>query len=215
MLLPGSGDDPGSGTSTLTVDGTMTAKPRFSNARSEADFETSLSVRVMLGLQPMTTGIVEVTSSSGRVALLYRPNENRWQGTAAGYDEVYVLDVEHGADAVRGVRVDGPDLHFFTKPTAGATVDSTRVLEVAWDSGEECDSASIDAEEIDKIAIPDTGLYVLAPGALKADSDQARENTIELRRANRITPAGAAGGSEMVVAVENHTQVVAQPNPAR
>ena len=213
-LEPGSGDDPGSGTSTLTVDGVMTAKPRLVNARNSGDFETSLSVRVMLGLQAVTGGRVTVTSSSGTVALIYRPDENRWQGTSAGYDEVYVLDIESGADAVTGVRVDGPDLHFFTAPMIGATVDSTLPLEVKWDSDETADSTSIDTEEIDRFAIPDTGAYVLAAGTLRAESDQTRVNGIELVRANRVTPAGAAGGSEMVVAIENHIEVVVQPNPA-
>ena len=44
---------------------------------------------------------------------------------------------------------------------------------------------------------------------------QARgRNDLELRRTNRVTPNGAAGGSEWVVTVENVIQIVAQPNPA-
>jgi hypothetical protein len=210
VLDPGSGNDPGDGTSTLTVDGSMTAKPRIDNARDARDFETSLSVRVMLGTQAVTGGTVTVRSASGDVALIYRPDENRWQGTAPGYDEVYILDVESGADRVNDVRVDGPSIHFFTKPTAGATVDSTMPLQVEWD-GDEATSAWLDAEQLDEVAIPDTGKYLLAGGALKSDSGEARVNRLELGRANRVTPAGAVGGSEMTVAVENRIEVVVQP----
>jgi hypothetical protein len=135
-------------------------------------------------------------------------------GTAAGYDEVYVLDVRSGDDFVEGVRVDGPDIHVFTAPTAGQTVDSTLPLRVTWDSEESADSASIEAEEIGRIAIADTGEYMLSPGALKAEKDRARENVLELSRTNRVTPAGAVGGSELSVRIENRIQVVAQPNPA-
>ena len=207
---PGSGNDPGEGTSTLTVDGSVTAKPRINNARDARDFETSLSVRVMLGTQAVTGGTVIVRSSSGDVSLIYRPDENRWEGTAPGYDEVYILDVESGVDRVTGVRVDGPGIHYFTKPVAGATIDSTMPLQIEWD-GDEAATAWLDPEELDDIAIPDTGSYLLAGGALKADSGEARVNRIELGRANRVTPAGAVGGSELTVAVENRIEVVVQP----
>lgn len=211
---PGAGNDAGTGTSTLAIDGDIEARPRLVNARTSADFDTELSVRVMLDLQPVTTGSVTVTSASGSVPLVYRADNNHWEATAAGYDEVYVLDVVSGVHAVEGVRVDGPDIHFFSAPTAGATVDSTLPLEITWTSNDAATSASIDAEEIDRISIPDTGLYMLSGGALKADRDTARENQIELRRLDRVTPAGAIGGSEVSVSVENRIQVIAMPNPA-
>jgi hypothetical protein len=213
VLDPGAGDDPGGGTNTLFVNGDVSAHPRITNARSDVDFDTSISVRVMLNQQAVTGGTVTVTSSSGEFPLAYRPQENRWEGTIAGYDEVYILDVESGADKVTGVRVDGPDLHYFEKPIAGATVDSRMPLDVAWNADQTADSASIDAEEIDTIGIPDTGKYVLAAGALKSDKDTARTNRVRLTRANRVTPKGAVGGSEVSVEVENSIEVVAMPNP--
>lgn len=213
-LDPGAGHDPGRGTQTLFVDGSLVAKPRITNAERAADFDTSLSVRIATATQaPVTTGTVTVTSASGTFELVFRSDENRWEGTAPGYDEVYVLDIESGADRVEGVRVDGPDIHYFTKPTMGATVDSRTILEVSWDSDQEADTAGIDAEEIDEISIPDTGLYMLAAGALKAEQEQPRENRIELERRNRITPAGALPGSELEVGVENFIHVIAQPDP--
>lgn len=213
-LDPGSGHDPGAGTSTLLVDGTITARPRLVNARTGGDFDTELHVRVSLNQQPVTTGTVTVTSAGGTVPLTFRPDPARWEGTAAGYDEVYVLDVHAGEDFVEGVRVDGPDVHVFTAPTAGATIDSTMPLRVTWACDQSAASAAIDVEELDALAIPDTGEYMLAGGALKAEKDKARENTIELVRTNRIAPAGAVGGSEFSVRIENRIQVVAQPNPA-
>ena len=213
-LDPGSGDDPGSGTNTLTVNGDITAEPQLTNAREPGDFTTEFSVRVLRGIDPVTTGTVTVTSASGSFPLTYRSDEMRWEGTAPAYDEVYVLDVEDGIDNVLGVRVDGPDLHFFTAPMPGATVDSTQPLMVTWARDEGADSTSIQAEEIERIAIDDLGEYMLAGGALKAESDATKENTIELRRSNRVTPAGAVAGSEFDVRVENRIQVVAAPNPA-
>ena len=119
-----------------------------------------------------------------------------------------------GADSVEGVRVDGPDLHAFTAPVAGATVDSTQPLRLAWDSDQKADSATVDAEKLERVAIDDTGEYMLAGSALKAEKDKTAENTIRLSRTNRVTPAGAVAGSELTVRVENRIQVLAQPNPA-
>jgi hypothetical protein len=215
-LDPGAGNDPGEGTSTLLVNGDITARPRLANARARGEFDTEISVRVSLNQLPVATGTVEVTSASGTVPLTFDPTADggRWEGTAAGYDEVYILDVRSGDDFVEGVRVDGPDIHVFTAPTAGQTIDSTMPLRVTWESDDGADSASIDTDELERISIPDTGDYMLAAGALKAERDQARENRIELTRTNRVTPAGAAGGSELSVRIENEIQVVAQPNPA-
>lgn len=213
-LDPGAGDDPGTGTSTLAVNGDIDARPRVVNARVVGDFDTHLSVRVMLNGQLVTTGTVTVTSRSGTTPLSFRAENGKWDATAAGYDEVYQLDVESGEHVVEGVRVDGPDIHTFTAPLAGATLDSTIATPIAWSAEQEATSASIDAEEIERLAIPDTGTYMLAAGALKADQETPHKNTIELVRTNRVTPAGAVGGSELSVSVENHIDVVAQPNPA-
>jgi hypothetical protein len=215
-LDPGAGDDPGHGTSTLLVNGDINAQPRLANARAPGDFDTEISVRVMLNQQPLALGTITVTSASGKFPLTYRPDPGRWEGTAAGYDEVYVLDVvsEGGTDSVEGVRVDGPDIHVFTAPTAGATVDSTMPLLLKWDSDQTADSASVDTEQLDRVAIPDTGEYMLAAGSLKAERDKSVENSIDLSRTNRVTPAGALGGSDFSVRIENRISVVAQPNPA-
>jgi hypothetical protein len=213
-LDPGAGDDPGTGTSTLTVDGSVSANPRLSNARNAGEFDTEFSVRLQLNGQNVTTGTVTMTSSSGTVVLAYsQDNNGRWRGVAAGYDEVYILDVDSGTDNVHDVRVDGPDIHTFTEPLAGATVDATMPLMVKWDSGQDADSAAIDAENIDRLSIPDSGSKELPALALKSEKDKPKENQLRLTRTNRVVPAGAAGGSELSVSVENELTVVAQANP--
>lgn len=217
-LDPGAGDSAGAGTSTLTVSGTVTAVPRLTNATKSEDYDTALTVRVVLNGVEVTTGTVQITSASGTVDLVYNPagngqGERRWRGTAVGYDEVYILDVESGPDNVTGVRVDGPDIHTFKAPTLGLTVDSTLALDVTWDRGDTADQAVINTENLDKVPISDTGSYSIAAGGLKADKQQARENRISITRTNRIAPAGAAGGSELAVSVSNNVTVVAMPNP--
>jgi hypothetical protein len=209
-LDPGSGDDPGGGTSTLVVDGNVQAGARLTNAINSADFETEFSVRVSLNNLPVTTGTVQVTSASGTVQLAYSLDGERWRGVAPGYDEVYILDVVSGEDEVTGVRVDGPDIHVFTDPVAGATVDSTLPLVIDWSRDDTADSASIRAEQIDNLAIEDSGTFMLPANALQSEQDKPRTNTLQLVRTNRVTPAGAIGGSELSVSVENELDVIAQ-----
>jgi len=210
-LDPGSGNDPGAGNGTLVVDGTARAEPRVSNALVASDFDTEFEVRVQLQGVDVTTGSVVVTSESGAFELTL--SDQRWRGSSPRYDEVYLLDVVNGEDTVEGVRVDGPDIHSFVDPLPGATVDATLPLEIQWTGDRGAVSASIDADEIDTVAISDSGTFSLAPGSLKTDSDKARENTLRLTRNNLIVPAGAAAGSEWRVSIRNEIQVLAAPAP--
>ena len=213
-LDPGSGSDPGTGTNTLTVNGTVSAQAQLTNARNAGEFTTNFSVRIQLAGQDVTDGNVTMTSSTGTVVLTYmQQNNGRWRGTAAGYDEVYVLDIDRGTDNVHDVRVDGPVIHTFTDPLAGATVDATMPLLIKWAGGHGADSAALSADNIDALSIPDSGSYSLAGGTLRSSKDQSRQNDLRLTRTNRVTPAGAAGGSELAVSIENDISVVAQPNP--
>lgn len=213
-LDPGAGNDPGTGTSTLLVDGEIEARPRIVNAKAVDDFDTNITVQVSLNNALVTTGTVTLTTARGTTPLTFRTDKGEWHATVSGYDEVFVLDVQSGEHSVDGVRVDGPDLHAFTEPLAGATLDSTVATRIVWSSEQEASSASIDTDEIGRINVPDTGIYMLAAGALKAENDTPRENTIDLVRMNRVTPAGAVAGSNVSVSVENNIVVVAQANPA-
>jgi hypothetical protein len=213
-LDPGAGDDPGGGTNTLEVDGHATAEPRIANARADTDFDTDFEVEVRLNGQVVTTGTVTVRSRFGETALTWSDQDNRWNGRMASYDEVYRLDVVSGNDEVVGVIVDGPDIHVFTNPMPGATLDSTVANALSWNRDERADITTFDADEIDRLTIEDTGDFMMTVGVLRAERDQVRENRLELRRTNHVIPAGAIAGSDFAVSVENRMTVLAAPNPA-
>lgn len=216
-LDPGAGNDPGTGTSTLVVTGNVSAQAHLTNALTAADFDTTFSVRLTLNTQTVSTGTVTITSSSGTYPLTFQANGQgngqRWTGQAPAYDEVYRLDVDSGVDNVHNVRIDGPSLHSFSAPTAGAQVDSTMPLVLTWRANDAADSAALRTDRFDNLAIPDTGSYTIAAGALKSSKDQIEQNTIRLTRTNRVTPAGGAAGSELAASVENEIDVVALINP--
>jgi hypothetical protein len=211
-LDPGAGNSLGTGTSTLAVDGSARASAHVANATAATDFTTEFSVRVTLNDAPVTTGTVTIRSSKISVPLTW--NGDAWEGTAADYDEVYQLDVVSGADKVEGVIVDGPDIHDFTAPQAGATLDSTMTNMMTWDRAAAADIATLKIGELDRVTIADTGTFSIPPGSLKAEKDQAKPNTIELVRTNHVAPTGAVAGSDFAVSVENDLDVIAAPNPA-
>lgn len=213
-LDPGAGDDPGGGTNTLFVEGRVSAESSIANSQRSTDFRTDFSIRVLLNDTPVTTGTVTITSRNANTPLAYNAGENRWEGTAPGYDEVYQLDVTSGEDTVEGVIVDGPDLHTITAPAAGASIDSTIANELTWDSSEVADVATFRTKEIDRIQISDTGTYSIAPGGFKAEKDKAREDEIELRRMNHVAPRGAVAGSDFAVSLEQRIDVIVLANPA-
>ncbi len=213
---PGSGDDPGTGTNTLVVDGNVRARANARNAQTPAEFSTEFGVRVMLNGVLVTDGTVSITSASGSIELVLQSTgerAGRWVGTAPRYEQVYVMDVESGADRVVGVRVEGPDAHLFSAPLPGALVDSTMPLVVTWEREVEADTTTIRAENVDDVSVPDTGTYTLPAGALRAEDDETRENTLRITRTNRVVPAGAAGGSDVSVAIENDIDVTVLADP--
>lgn len=215
-LSPGAGDDPGSGTRTLEVRGRVSAEPRFANAMLATEFETEIGVRVFLNGVQVTTGDVTVSSEHAVAPLAWSPDIDggEWHGRLPAYDEVYQLDVVSGPDELLGVIVDGPDIHTFIEPLAGATLDSTLPNDLAWKRDEVADVTTFDAEEIDRITITDSGLFTMSAGMLKADADQARTNRLQLRRMNMVVPAGAIGDSSFAVSIENRLDVIVAPNPA-
>jgi hypothetical protein len=210
-LAPGAGNQAGTGTGTLTVDGIVLASPNRFNASANGDFETEFSVRVLRGNQAVANGTVTIATATGKIPLTYE--SGRWRGTAPIYDEVYVLDIASGADRVDEVRIDGPDVHKFTEPAAGATVPGAMPVTIKWKRGDEADSAAVRTETIDWIAIPDAGSFALPAGSFRPDTTKPVMHTLRLARTNRVVPAGATAGSTWSVTIENQLDVNTDPQP--
>ena len=215
-LDPGAGNSLGTGTNTLLVDGNARAHAQIANAKSSTDFSTDFEIQVTLNNTPVTTGTVEVKSSKLTTELTFQPDQNggQWTGTAAGYDEAYELNVISGPDKVLGVIVDGPDIHTFTLPALGATLDSTVANDMKWARAAAADIATFRVGDLDHLTIADSGDFSIPAGSLKADQTQARPNQLTLTRENHVAPKGAVAGSTFSVSVDNELDVVAQPNPA-
>ncbi len=207
-LDPGAGSDPGTGSLTLFVEADIEASPIITNAGRSDGFQTSFDVRIRKNDVAVTTGTVTVTSNGGAVALVYDAGDDRWRGTQATYREVYELSVSSGDDFIDGVRIDGPALHRFTAPLAGAAVDALVPLVVSWERDEAADVARFDTEEINELEIADTGTYTVPVGGLKSKPDETSQERVRLDRSARVVPAGAIAGSSARVEVRNEIELL-------
>jgi hypothetical protein len=204
--------DPGTGTGTLFVDADMNASSDTPNATQSSQFATDFHVRVQLNGADVTTGTVTVSDDSGSTSLVYDgTNGNRWHGTQNGYTGQYTLDIESGTNKVEGVVLTGPDVHVFTAPTGTAAVDATKPLEVDWTRGVQADEATIQTNKLDRVPIPDSGTFMIPVGGVDSDATATKDDDIVIVRTSTIAPAGAIGGSQVRVSVENHLPIVVAP----
>jgi len=109
------------------------------------------------------------------------------------------------------VRIAGPDIHTFTAPAAGATVDSTMPLAITWARTETAAIATLGTRSINGVSIVDSGSYALAPGTLRSKPDQVETDRLQLVRAQQIAPAGAAPGSTFCVSIATSLDVLVKP----
>jgi hypothetical protein len=213
-LDPGAGNNVGTGTGTLLVNGSAIAEANVPNAKLDTDFVTHVDLQLSLNGAAVTTGTVTIKSRTGTLALVYnggQGNLGHWSGQIANYDEVYNLDVTSGPDAIHGVYIDGPDIHTFTAPTLGATLDATMANTLTWARGAAAEEARFTAGDGGGLVIADSGTYSIPPGTLKSNRGQAQTNTLRLTRTNGVVPKGAVAGSKVSVGVANQLDVVAMP----
>lgn len=203
------GSSAGEGNQVLEVSGTVEADNQIANASSANDFNTSFEIRVQRDGIDVGDAIVTVESDAGVVELSLN-GDGEYVGGQPGYSEIYRLDIVAGDDFVRGVRVDGPDIHTFITPTAGATVDANADLLVEWRRDETAEAVRIETREMDELSIEDTGSFTAPVAALQWEGDEFDER-VRLERSNRVSPIGAAGDSSFTVRVRNEIEFLAVP----
>jgi hypothetical protein len=209
------GTDPGTGTGTILVTGTAHADSQTVNAATSTSFVTQFDFDLQINYAPVTTGTVTLTSQTGVATLTFQQNgggnNGTWQGMSANYDPVYELNVTAGPDNIKGVYVQGPDIHLFQTPTAGASLDSTMTITTTWKRSTTAEEARFGVGDVQGLVIPDSQTYAIPAGTLHANRGQATPNTMRLTRSNSVVPKGALAGSMVSVEITQTLDVVALP----
>jgi hypothetical protein len=192
-------DDPGTGSRTLAVTGSVEATEGFDNASDPNDFAVSIEVLVEKGGEPARGAAVYVTSRAATIELR-EADSGTYRGTQVGYDRVFRLDVDAGEDFVEGVVVVGPDIHRFSAPEQGTTVPGDEDLVIAWERESPAEIARLESRSLDARTIVDSGSFIFNHDDFDEDEERVR-----LRRSSRVSPEGAVSGS-FTVQIRNQIQ---------
>jgi hypothetical protein len=207
-----SGDDFGTGTNTLSVDARVEVDNVVMNAVDANDFSTSFEVTVRRDGVPVVDAVVVMGSDGGDVELtLSSQTDGEYRGGQVAYHRGYSLDVDAGDDFIHGVRLVGPDIHAFASPGMGETVQGGEDLLVTWDRKVEAEVASIDADEMDRIDIADTGEFLIPADGLEHDQGEVNENRIRLWRSSHLVPDGGVPGSSFSIDIRNEIEILVAP----
>lgn len=211
-LEPGAGDDPGTRTGALLVGGSVVAEPLHPNASAPSEFTSNFTVLVTGRAGLVVDATVTVTSITGKVQLTVHDERGFavWRGSAPGYDEVYVLDVVAGDGKLEGARVDGPDIHVFSSPEEGATIDPTSPMRFSWDRSDPVRIAVMTIDSAINWYIQDTGEHSVPPELFSLADPEAVQHKVRLARGQSV----ALGAAETAwsVTIVNEIDVMS-PNP--
>jgi hypothetical protein len=202
ILEPGAGNDPGTRTGSISVSGYVYATPTHANVRQPSELTSEFQVIILSGGGFASGKTVTVTSATGTFPLAFVKTNvlgEYWMGSAPSYDEVYVLDVVTNQGTLEGLRVDGPDLHVFSEPEEGATVDAEALLRVVWKRDNKADYAAIDIDSEIYQFLVDTGETSISPRLLAIANPGALQHTLRVERTNRVELDDGAAWSATVV----------------
>jgi len=190
----GIGNDPGGGSGTLLVNGTI----------EHNDGGAEFRVRVRLGGADVPNAGVVIESEIGEVILVWDGND-RYRGEQPGWAAGYRLQVAVGEDHQVTGSVDAPGPAVLTSPDPQVPFDphlaDQGVVLVSWD-GERAMTVQVRTHSFGWGPFPDEG-EVLVP-ATYFDEDQ---QDIEIDRENQVALAGGLPGSSLSSQIDTDTRV--------
>ncbi|MCA9669493.1 MAG: hypothetical protein KC503_28055 [Myxococcales bacterium] len=194
----------GSGNGVLRVSAVIEASEEVDNASSADQFKAELTVDVTRAGAAVTDAVVTIASSAGTVTLSHE-GSGRYTAEQAGYARRYQLDVVAGADAVRGVRAEGPRIHTIDNPSEGARHPTAQPLEVRWTAGSATE-VTVESERMPRATTTDSGRFSIAGTYLTAEAGKEETDRVRVRRSNVQLAAGGSAGSDVTVLVRNQVE---------
>src|SRR4029079_10314274 len=109
------------------------------------------------------------------------------------------LDVATEIGTLEGARVDGPDIHVFSQPEEGATVEPGASLRVVWERDEKADSATMEIDSTLHRYLVDSGESTIDRESLAAANPNSLQHTLRVARSIGVSLGGSAEWSATVV----------------
>jgi len=187
-------NNPGAGSSTLLVQGDITASTITGSP------VTTFSVTVRDGALATVGGAtVTVRNSSvpdGVVNLVQAVSgTGAYAATLTSIPSGdFQLNVVKGSDSVQGVQVGGPGMHTINAPVQNATVTANQDLPVSWTTPAVAKQVSVVTRDM-SFSAPDLGAYTI----LAADNPPRASQRVTITRTNEVEAAGGLTGSRLNV----------------
>lgn len=195
-------NNPGTGTGTLRVIADIDA------ASVPGGMTTDFTVSLRDGLGNKVSGAtVTVTNPSlGTVTLTETgAGSGDYFNTKLSFPPGdFAVAVTRGTDNVRGVVLGGPDVHVISAPTAGSVAAAGQPMTVRWSVPSRAKSAILETRDFGPLALPDTGVYVIAGANNPVNSNQR----VRVSRYNEVDVAGGLPGSRLRVTVQNSVEPI-------
>jgi len=191
-------NNPGSGSSTLLVQGDINATQTMG---ATAAPQTTFSVTVKDGsganVSAATVTVLNSSVPDGVVNLVEAPaGSGRYSATVASYPTGdFHMNVVKGTDSVQGVVVGGPGMATINAPVVGSTpLPANTDLPVSWTTPAVGKQVTVSTRDMSFTA-PDTGAYTI----VAAQNPPRVGQRLRVDRFNEVEAAGGLVGSRLSV----------------
>lgn len=192
----------GTGSLTLKVEATISAKEEFSGAKEFEDFTTDIVIKIWDAQQEPVVDAKVTVNAGGRELIIQHDKNGIYKATAIlGYSREYRIDIIRNSDSVGDVIITGPEIHTIKignpadSPTTVKASDSVTVL---WSPYGYATRTEIETKNF-KETVADSGTYTIPKGNFEVSV----YDYIRITREKSLNPAGAIAGSIITVKVRN------------
>ena len=198
-------NNPGSGSSTLLVQGDINATQTMG---ATAAPQTTFSVTVKDGsganVSAATVTVLNSSIPDGVVNLVEATaGSGRYSATVASYPTGdFHMNVVKGTDSVQGVVVGGVGMHTINAPALNGTVTAGQPLDVTWTTPAVAKQVSIQTRDLPTTLAPDTGDFTISGAQNPARIGQR----VIITRTNEVEAAGGLLGSGLSVSYANRIE---------
>lgn len=197
----------GTGSQTLKIDASISAKEKFSGAKNIEDFTTDITIKVWDNNGAQVTDASVTVTTGGKELIIPHDRNGVYKATSiVGYTREYKINIIRGSDSVEGVTITGPEIHTIkigNPADTPTTVKASAPVTVLWSPYGYATSAEIETRNF-KETVADSGTYTIPKGYFETGVD----DYIRVTREKSLNPAGAIVGSIVTVKVRNRLDPV-------
>jgi hypothetical protein len=193
-------NNPGTGTNTLKVVGSIVAHSTPTTTTPQTSFTVTVVDGTGATVNGATVTISNASVPGGVVNLTQGLAGSPYTGTVASYPSGdFRLSVVKGTDSVQGVVVGGVGMHTMNAPAQNVAVAAGQPLDVTWTTPAVAKQVNVQTRDLSGINAPDLGDFTISGAQNPARLGQR----VIVTRSNEVEMAGGLAGSSLTVSYDN------------